>query len=363
MPEEPTPAPKGPEETPAATTPPTSEPPAGSSDTPPVADASAPQAEPLSDGTVPTVLTSGSGTPHAKQKSGRASLTSIYRRADVMTTILTFAGAVVAGGLILAGYAYFTKSNTPTVKAPKLSQLDPAELEKLATFFNGNTPGTPAEVLTISSSSLFKNRVGISSDLKVVGGVQVSGPTAVGDLTVDKTSTLGVTNIRGQLTVAGPITVQSPALLSAGASVTGNVTASGNGTFGGSLSAGTINTTNLAVTGVFNLANHLSVTGQAPAVRAEAAAGSGASASIDGSDTSGTVVINSKPGAGDPGELATITFHAAFAKSPHVIISPSSPAASTIQYYVIKSGGFFAIGISGGGAANRTYTFDYWVVQ
>jgi len=165
-------------------------------------------ADPLADGTVPTVL--ATGTSHKSVSKGKASIANIYRKADILTTILTFVGALVAAGIIFGIYAYITRSKNTATPAPKVTSLDKNELAKLSTFFDGNSAGSSSQVLTISSSSFFKNRVAISSDLKVIGGVQVSGTTALGDLTVDKTTTLGVTNIRGQLVVAGPVNFQEP---------------------------------------------------------------------------------------------------------------------------------------------------------
>src|SRR4051812_5787025 len=61
----------------------------------PAAAAGAPQAEALPDGTTPTVLKPGA--VHKSVAKGKASLTPVYRRADILTTLLTFAGAVDGG--------------------------------------------------------------------------------------------------------------------------------------------------------------------------------------------------------------------------------------------------------------------------
>jgi hypothetical protein len=321
------------------------------------------QPEPLSDGTTPTVLVPGES--HQKVAKGKTSLTTIYRKADILTTLVTFIGAVVAGGLIIGGYAYFTRSKTPTAPAPKVTTLDKGELDKLTAFFGGNSAGSSAEVLTISSSSLFKNRVGISSDLKVVGGVQVSGTTALGDLTVDKVSTLGVTNIRGSLTVAGPANIQSPAILGAGATINGNLAVTGNGSFGGSVSAGTLNVRDLSVSGTLNLNGHINVGGQNPS--AAPASSLVTSASVAGSDASGTVTINAAPtsGAGLGGALVTVTFRSTYPRAPVVVISPGTRGSALYQPYVLKTATNFTIMaavVPANGSATSN-SFDYWVVQ
>ncbi|HEY2003920.1 MAG TPA: hypothetical protein VGH44_02285 [Candidatus Saccharimonadia bacterium] len=308
------------------------------------------QAEPLSDGTVPTVLTPGQ-THHSVAKS-KASLTTIYRKADIMTTLLTFGGAVVAGAIIIGGYIYFTKSRAPTPTAtPKVTNLSQSDLSKLQTFFQGNSAGSSAEVLTISSSSLFKNRVAVSSDLKVTGGVSVDGTTNLGDLNVDKTSTLGVVNTRGQLTVGGPLTVQSPALFNAGASYKGSISATGNGSFGGSLSAGSISVGTLSVTQL-NINGHFSLGGQAPSA-------SNGQIGVESNDSAGSVtgVTGSAPG-----DLVTITFHTAFPVVPTIIITPvGANSAKAMPYLTNLTASSFTIGAAG--TATGPFSFNYWVIQ
>src|SRR5476649_2772764 len=96
--------------------------PAGGSDgpQPPPSPAKSIEAEALPDGTIPTVLTPG--TAHKKVAKGKASLTNIYRRADIITTLITFAGTAVAAVLILGGYAYFNRNKAPA-PAPKVTSL------------------------------------------------------------------------------------------------------------------------------------------------------------------------------------------------------------------------------------------------
>ena len=370
MPEE---QPLKPAEQPAPTTPPPDS--GAAADTPaetPAAAGDAPKsptvpADPLPDGTKPTVLTTGSGQPHGEVKTGRASLKSIYQRADIMTTLFTFAGLIVGAVLILGGYIYFTKTNLQPTSKPKLTELSKSELEQLGTFFAGNSAGAAGEILTISSPTLFKQRLGVDNDLKVTGGIQVSGPTALSDLTVDKTTTLGVTNIRGQLTVAGPASFQSPATFSAGTSINGNLSVSGNGTFGGSLGAGVLNVRDISVSGTLNIAGHLAITGQNPTAAPEAGAGSGAHANVDGNDSAGTVTISTGSGAGNGantgGQLVTIKFRAPYARVPHVVITPVGAGAGALTYYIQKTADGFTIGVATNPSSNATYSFDYWVVQ
>lgn len=323
-------------------------------------------ADPLADGTVPTVL--NTGEVHKSVPKGRASINTIYRRADILSTVFTFVGALVAAGVIFGIYAYVTRVKTPVAKAPTVTSLDKADLTKLSGFFDGNSAGNASQVLTINSSSLFKNRVAVSSDLKVVGGLQVSSTTALADLTVDKTATLGVTNIRGQLVVAGPVNFQSPAQFGAGSTTNGNLAVTGNGSFGGSLSSGTMNVRDISVTGTLTLAGHLSISGQTPGVSALSGAGPGAGASVEGTDSAGTVTINTGtipnfstpfPGA----QLVTINFKSAYPRVPHIVITPIGQSTGALEYFIIKSATGFIIGTASKPASATSYAFDFWVVQ
>jgi hypothetical protein len=302
-----------------------------------------PQPDPLSDGTVPTVLNTGS--VHRSVAKGKASLTTIYRRADVLTTLLTFGGAVVAAAIILGVYAIFNR-NTAKNNVPKLpsqvSNLNASQLSKLNDFFGGNSAGSSSEVLTVNSSSLFEGRVAVNSDLKVVGGEDVSGTSSLTNLSVSSTSTLGVTGVRGQLTVAGPTTLQGAVVLSNGLTVTGNVTASGNGSFGGQIAAGTINAVTLNITSGFNISSHINTNGTAPSI---------SSGTIGGNDSAGEIASSA--------DETTITFHQAFSKLPVIMATPTSQCPGTGQYWISATGGTGFI------LNNPAHcpSFDYWVVQ
>lgn len=318
-------------------------------------------ADPLNDGTVPTILSTGDGHKHVAKS--KASITTIYRKADILTTVFTFVGAVVAAGAIFGVYAYLNRAKATPTAIPKVASLDKSSLDKLSSFFDGNSAGNSSQVLTVSSSSLFKNRVAVDSDLKVVGAIQASGTTALADLTVDKVTTLGVTNIRGALVAAGPVSFQSPAQFGGGATMNGNLAVSGNGTFGGSISAGVLNVRDISVSGTINLAGHLSISGQTGSASPGIGAGSGASATIDGNDSAGTVTVNSGSGSAAGNNLVTVTFRAAYARTPHVIITPIGSEAGKLDYFITKTATGFTIGSASIPKANTSFSFDFWVVQ
>src|SRR6185437_9833123 len=174
-------------------------------------------------------------------------------------------------------------------------------------------------------------------DLKVTGGESVDGLTQLGDLEVDKTSTLGVVNTRGQLTVNGPLTVQSPALFNAGATYKGNVSATGNGSFGGSLSAASLSVGSLSVTQL-NIGGHLNVGGSAPTV-------SNGQIGADSNDSAGSVTGIS---AAFPGDLVTVNFHSAYPVVPNIMITPvGANSAKALLYVANPSASGFTVGAAG----------------
>jgi hypothetical protein len=325
-------------------------------------------AEPLNDGTVPTVLQPGKDTKHEAPKTSKdgGKLGSVYRKADAITTGITFLIALVICGLAFGGYLYFTKTKAKTTTTT-VTTLSQADLSSLGAFFQGNSAGGSSQVLTFNSSSYFKGQVAVNGDLKVTGSSTIDGPSTLGDLTVNKTSTLGVTSVRGQLTVAGPLNLQSPATLGNGATVTGNVAASGNGSFGGSVSAGVLNATTLQVTGNLTLSGHLVINGLSTTASVNAGAGSGATASVDGNDSDGTITIhtgnimNNFDPNGDL--LVQLNFHTAYGKVPRIIITPVGSPAGSLKYYEVKTNAMFIIGSASAPTSNTSYTFDYWVVQ
>jgi len=324
-----------------------------------------PPADALSDGTVPTVLTPG--TSHKSVPKGKTSLQTIYRRADIMTTLLTFVGAVVAAGIIVVIYIFVSNGNKPkpAVTAGKVTTLSSSDLSKLGSFFEGNSAGTPSEVLTVNSSSLFKGRVAVDSDLKVTGGVSADGTTTLGNLQVNQNAQLGVANVVGSLTVNGPLTLQSPATFTNGATVKGNLTTSGNGSFGGSLSAGVITVGTLSVSGTLNLNGHLSIGGRQPA--ASPVSGTSSSATVQGNDSAGTIVVGVPAASGttDGATLANVTFSTPYNAVPVVIITPIGRSAALLEPFITATATGFQIGVANfpSSASSTSYAFNFWVVQ
>ena len=127
---------------------------------------------------------------------------------------------------------------------------------------------------------------------------------------------------------------------------------------------------NLEVKGLLKVADievngHIITRGDTPQITAKDAAGTGASVSIEGNDTSGTITINSGSGA-NVGDLAEITFAKAFGSKPRVILSASNDKAAKLQFFKSASKtGFVLKAVDGAGQTsdNTTYEIDYQIMQ
>jgi cytoskeletal protein CcmA (bactofilin family) len=168
-------------------------------------------------------------------------------------------------------------------------------------------------------------------------------------------STFGQIHVNDQLTVAGNTTLQGTLTVQKG------LTVSGSSSFG-SLSASTINTSNLQINGDFIVNRHIGVSGGTPGRSGGTALGGGGTASVSGSDTSGTVTVNTG-GSPPAGCFITINFTQKFGTTPHVVISPSNSSAGTLQYYANRSATNFSICTDNSPAASTTYLFDYIVID
>ncbi len=136
-----------------------------------------------------------------------------------------------------------------------------------------------------------------------------------------------------------------------------SIVVSGDVVVSGTLQAATIKTTQLEVAG------HIITSGNLPVVQALAAAGSGATASVNGNDVAGTItlVTGSTPSTGD---LLVLNFNQAYGAPPRVSITPANDASSQMR---VSRGATSSSGVTfrtvDTPAASTTYVYDYFIVQ
>jgi len=170
--------------------------------------------------------------------------------------------------------------------------------------------------------------MGLQSDGVSNGYVLQGASATLNALTVDGTATINTLNVTGSATVSS-LTVTT-----------------------------TLSTANITVNG------HIVTSGSTPTVTTGTAAGTGAVVAVTGTDTSGklTLTLGSSAAAGN---LANLTFAAAYSAAPNVVLTAGNNNAAQIQEYVTPTTTGFSLNTATntGLAAGQAYTFYYHVIQ
>ena len=265
------------------------------------------------------------------------------------------------GLLVIIGGAVATVSYLNSKKAPKAAEIATQELTEnaLKSLANSDaTIGNAAQTLTVQGNAVFNGQVLVRSNLSVAGNIQLGGTLLAPSLTVSGKTTLNDTQI-SSLQVAQNTAIQ-------GTTTVKDLNVAGAGTFAGPITAAQITVTKLILSGnaVLQVPNHISFTGPTPSRASidQAALGSGGTASINGSDTAGTININSGGGPG-AGCFIRLAFNQNFSNPPHVLVSPVNSAAGSLDYYVTRNNSGFSLCSNNAPAANQGFSFDYFVTN
>lgn len=262
----------------------------------------------------------------------------------VIFIILFIAAAAVVFAAIKWG-------NNSSKKVAKIgSSLTSSDLAQLS----GSTAvvGDAKQTLDIQSAAVFEGQVLMRGDLNVAGALKVGGALSLPSLTVGNGS-FSELQVNDTLSVSGNGTVQGQL------SIQKNLSVAGSGSFG-SLSASQLSVTSLQFTGDLAISKHITLTGGVPGKTNGTALGSGGSASVGGSDTAGTVTINTG-GSPPTGCFVTINFTQKFNTTPHIVISPSNSSAASLSYYTNRANTSFSLCSVSAPVASTTYLFDYIV--
>lgn len=252
----------------------------------------------------------------------------------VIIVIVVGLALIAAAAIILLKQP--AKKATPTPIIINTQSLDNGTLNRLTAQAG---PNATKQQLTITPDTLFKNSVAVQGALKTASDLDVAGNL----------------NVHGKTTLQGAVGINS------------NLAVRGALSVGGALSAASLNVGSLAVTtvnasGSLNFGGHLVPSGTTPDVKASVGA-SGGTVTISGNDTAGTITINIGAGTLIAGEMAIISFHAPFATTPKVQLTPINSTASSLNYYATRSATFFTIDSSTTPTNNTSYVFDYLVTQ
>jgi len=179
----------------------------------------------------------------------------------------------------------------------------------------GSDPGIKliqASIGTTSSTGLsLQQQAGNFSDLNVTGTATLNDLTVSGSATVATLTVTGSSRFDGDITVGG----------------------------------------------------HIITVGGQPTATAQGAGGAGATVTVSGDDTTGTITITT---GSDPtaGALADIIFSKAYAVKPHILISGQDGRSSaSFMYPSDKTADGFELHMDDSPQADTTYTFDYFIAQ
>ncbi len=190
----------------------------------------------------------------------------------------------------------------------------------------------------------------------MAGNLQVSGGATLGSLTVTDTTSLGQVQVSKNLAVNGDTGVQGQLSVAKGLQVTGN------GTFSGTLTAPQITTNAFTLNGDLVLTHHITAGGPQPSRSVGSAVGAGGTATVSGSDTSGSVSINTGTGA-TAGCFVTINFAQKYNSAPRVIATPIGADAGSLNYYITRTLTSFSICDATAPTASLSFGFDYFIVN
>ncbi len=154
----------------------------------------------------------------------------------------------------------------------------------------------------------------------------------------------------GGLTVSGDINVMGDASF-VNLDVAGDLTVSGD-----TLLIGTVTTGDIYING------HIMTRGDAPDIAVGAALGTSTpEATVDGTDSAGTIAVTAGSTNVTDGVLAKITFADAYAGEYKVVVSAQDENAATLRIYVARTAEGFVLKSLDPVAADTVYSFDYLV--
>jgi len=266
--------------------------------------------------------------------------------------LLLFIVVMIVMGAVFA-VAFLANHGTKGINV-KTQSLSSDTLKQLAN--SDVTVGQPKQVLNVQSNAVFAGKVLIRDSLEVAGTIQIGGILNVPGINVSGNGVLDQVQINKTLTVGGDTGVQGQLAVQKSLAVTGT------GTFGGPITAPQISVNTFLLNGDLNLTHHITAGGATPGRSNGSALGSSGSASISGSDTAGSININTGSGA-SAGCFISVTFAQKFNATPHVLVTPIGAAAGAIGYYVNRSTTGFSVCAADTPPSGASFGFDYFILD
>ena len=292
--------------------------------------------------------TAASPPPSGGQKSSfKQRLRSLSERFNIYLLLFILVLLIAAIAVVVATLQVHktNNANSNNIGNQALSQ---SALQQLSN--SDATVGTSSQTLNVQSDAVFAGQVVVRSNLEVAGTIKVGGTISLPSVSVAGTSTFGQVQAGG-LSVSGNASVQG------NLTTQGSLNVSGTGSFG-TLSAQRLSVGTLQLNGALVLTSHITAGGPIPRKSDGNALGAGGTSSVSGSDTAGTININTGSGPA-AGCFITITFAETYSGTPRVLLTPVSSAAAGLPYYVNRTSANFSVCTAAPAAAGQNISFDY----
>lgn len=312
----------------------------------PTADAGGASPEKPADTSAPAPVTPLSAKkPFGKRLRAAISKVSIYLLLFIL--IIIIAGVVITLSILRSREA----ANNLNLSTQELTQETLEQLKNTTAKV-----GDPKQILSIESNAVFAGSVLVRDSLEVAGQIKVGGSLSLPGITVSGTSSFDQVQLNS-------LSISSDANVQGQLTVNGNLTVNGGGSFAGNLSAASLSIDNLQLNEDLQLNRHIDAGGGTPGRSNGSALGSGGTATVSGTDTAGTVTINTG-GSPPAGCFITVTFSEPFNNTPHVVITPVGNTAATLDYYINRNTTSFSICTAGAPPGNtNSIIFDYIAID
>lgn len=284
--------------------------------------------------------------PEVKKKN----VVGLLQRINIYLLIF---GLVVIIGIAVTVIAFIKTPSNSATNSIKPQNLSASQLELLAS--GSTTIGSSDQVLNIEPNTIFSGQVLIRKDLDVAGNINVSQDVNLSSVTIS-----GTANI--EQIQAGKLAISGNAAIQGQVAINNTLAVSGASSFSGTVTANQLTVQSLDLSGDLTISEHILTNGPSPTTSPNSSVlGNGGTESLSGTDTAGSVIINtgSSPTAGC---FMTITFNHSFSATPSIIITPVGSAAGGLAYYITRTASNFSICSDSVAPASTSFGFDYIVI-
>lgn len=301
-----------------------------------------------------TVATEASANQPGNKKPGKKGLGGMIHglitHLNIYLLLFILIVVIVAGFTLVSIQKNKKESVTPTVQTQQLTADD---LKKLSG--NDAAVGDAKQTLTVASNAIFNGKVLIRDSLDIAGGIKVGGSLNLPGITVSGTSSFDQI-LGNKLAIAGDANIQGQLTIQKGVTVTGG------GSFGAPITAPSISVQSFQLTGDIQLQRHIDAGGATPGQSPGSALGAGGTVSVSGTDTAGTVTINTGGGPA-AGCFVTVNFSQKFNSTAHVVVTPIGSAAGGLNFYVNRTNSNFQICTTNPAPGGTSFGFDYIAID